>query len=56
VETTVEDETIPPGKTEYYAVVYETPVMGARQRLRVSVGQITAADEPATVNLTSSDH
>jgi hypothetical protein len=55
VETTVEDETIPPGKTEYYAVVYETPVMGARQRLRVSVGQITAADEPATVNLTSSD-
>jgi hypothetical protein len=55
VETTVEDETIPHGKTEYYAVVYETPVMGARQRLRVSVGQITAADEPATVNLTSSD-
>jgi hypothetical protein len=55
VETTVEDEVILPGETEYYAVVYETPIMGARQRLRVSVGQYTAADEPAKVNLTSSD-
>jgi hypothetical protein len=55
VETTVEDEVIPPGQTEYYAVVYEIPVMGARQRLRVSVGQIYAADEPATANLTSSN-
>ncbi len=55
VETTVEDEVIPPGEIKYYAVVYETPIMGARQRLRVSVGQITAADEPATVNLTSSN-
>jgi hypothetical protein len=55
VETTVEDEVIPPGETKYYAVVYETTVMGARQRLRASVGQIYAADEPATVNLTSSN-
>jgi hypothetical protein len=55
VETTVEDEVLPPGKTEYYAVVYETPVMGVRQRLRASVGQIYAADEPATANLTSSN-
>ncbi len=55
VDTTVVDEVIRGGETQYYAVVYETPIMGARQRLRVSVGHITAADEPATVNLTSSN-
>jgi hypothetical protein len=55
VDTTVKDEVIAPGEIEYYAVVYETPIMGVRQRLRVSVGQITAADEPASVTLTSSN-
>jgi hypothetical protein len=29
--------------------------MGARQRLRVAIGQTTAADEPAAVNLPSSN-
>jgi len=54
-ETTVTDNTIPAGATRYYALVYETPVLGARQRLRVIVGQTIAADEPATTNLTSSN-
>src|SRR6266542_389517 len=48
VQTTVTDDVIPGGETRYYALVYETPILGARQRLRVAVGQTNAADEPAT--------
>ncbi len=54
-DTTATGEIIPGGETRYYALVYEAPVLGARQRLRVVVGQTIAADEPATVNLTSSN-
>jgi hypothetical protein len=53
-ETTATDDLIPAGATRYYAVVYETPILGARQRLSVIVGQTVAADEPATASLTSS--
>jgi hypothetical protein len=53
-ETTAMDGLIPAGATHYYAVVYETPILGARQRLSVVVGQTIAADEPATASLTSS--
>jgi hypothetical protein len=53
-ETTAADGLIPAGATRYYAVVYETPILGARQRLSVVVGQTVAADEPATASLTSS--
>jgi len=55
-ETTATDDVIPAGEVRYYAVVYETPILGARQRLRAVVGQTIAADEPAAVNLTSSKH
>jgi len=48
VQTTVTDDVIPGGETRYYALVYETPILGARQRLRVAVGQTNAADEPAS--------
>ena len=53
IETTAKDNTIPAGAIRYYALVYETQALGVRQRLRVAVGQTTAADEPATANLTS---
>lgn len=53
-ETTATDGVIPGGETRYYALVYEAQILGARQRLRVVVGQTTSADEPATLNLTSS--
>ena len=53
-ETTATDGVIPGGATRYYALVYETQILGARQRLRVVVGQTTSADEPATASLTSS--
>lgn len=48
VESTSLDGKIGAGETAYFAVVYETPILGARQRLRVSVSQTDAADEPAT--------
>jgi len=53
METTVTGEVIPAGSIRYYAVVYEAPIMGARQRLRVAVGQTVAADEPSTASLIS---
>jgi hypothetical protein len=51
VETTSVDGKIVGGGVAYYSIVYESPVMGARQRLRVSVSQTDAADEPATTAL-----
>jgi hypothetical protein len=53
-DTTVIDGVIPSGETRYYALVYEAQILGARQRLRAVVGHATSADEPASVNLTSS--
>jgi hypothetical protein len=54
METTAADGVIPGGETRYYALVYESQIMGARQRLRAVLGQMTSADEPATASLTSS--
>jgi hypothetical protein len=53
-ETTATDGLIPAGAIRHYAVIYETPIMGARQQLSAVVGQTIAADEPATASLTSS--
>jgi hypothetical protein len=49
--TTAVGEIIPGRAVEYYAVAYEAPILGFRQRLRVAVGTTTAADEPAIVAL-----
>jgi hypothetical protein len=51
VHTTATDGLIPGKGTAYYAVVYEAPILGARQQLRVAVGKTTAADEPAVASL-----
>ncbi len=53
VDSTVAGEVIPAGEIRYYALVYEAQILGARQRLRVAIGQTVAADEPATASLTS---
>jgi len=55
VESTSLDGKITAGATVYYAVVYETPILGARQRVRVSVSQTDAADEPATSALNGNE-
>jgi hypothetical protein len=51
VQTTATEGLIPGKGTAYYAVVYEAPILGARQQLRVAVGKTTAADEPAVASL-----
>jgi hypothetical protein len=44
---------VPVGKTVYYAIAYTAPVLGARQRVKVVVSQTNAADEPASIALSS---
>ena len=46
---------IPKGGITYYAVAYASPVLSIHQQLRVSVGQTSAADEPASVVLARSE-
>jgi hypothetical protein len=46
VETTSFEGLILPGSVCYYALVYNAPVMGAKQRLSVSVSHREAADSP----------
>ncbi|MGI8542713.1 MAG: hypothetical protein ACR2MD_04460 [Aridibacter sp.] len=47
-ETTALAGAIPAGATVYYAVVFENPILGANQKLRVSAAHDRAADAPAT--------
>jgi hypothetical protein len=44
---------ISPGMTIYFALAYEAPILGAQQHLKVVVAHMTAADEPATADLTA---
>jgi len=44
---------IPAGAIIYYAIIYETPVLDAAQRVRLSIAQTAAADQPASTELTS---
>lgn len=44
--------TIPARTTLYFALVYEVPILGARQHLKLAVAHMSAADEPATADLT----
>lgn len=38
--------------TRYFALVYEGPILGAQQHLKLAVAHMSAADEPATAALT----
>lgn len=38
--------------TRYFALVYESPILGAQQHLKLAVAHMSAADEPATADLT----
>jgi hypothetical protein len=42
---------IPARTTRYFALVYEAPILGAQQRLKLAVAHMSAADEPATADL-----
>lgn len=43
---------MPAHSTRYFALVYEVPILGARQHLKLAVAHMSAADEPATADLT----
>lgn len=51
VESTSVERLVPAGGIVYVTCVYRTPILGARQRLRVSVSHVDAADEPAATEL-----
>jgi hypothetical protein len=53
VETLEQSGEIAAGQTVYYALLYQEPILGAYQRLKIAVTQLNAADEPATVVLPS---
>jgi len=48
VESTSLEGRLSKGEIAYYAIVYEAPMLGSMQRLRVAVSQMEAADQPAT--------
>jgi hypothetical protein len=43
---------IPARSTRYFVLVYEVPILGAQQHLKLAVAHMSAADEPATADLT----
>jgi len=53
VETSSLAGAIPAGATVYYAIVYESPILDAQQRLRLSVAHREAADKPASADLSA---
>jgi hypothetical protein len=52
-EASAQSNVIPARTTVYYAVAFAMPILGKRQRLRVTVGQRNAADDPVGVSVTS---
>ncbi len=54
-ETTALQGAIPAGATVYYAVVYENPILGANQKLLVSVAHDRAADTPVVAGANKTD-
>jgi len=53
-EASDESGQLPKGGIAYYAVVYTAPILNVEQQVRVSVGQTSAADEPASIVLARS--
>jgi len=53
VESTTTSRVLPAGQVVYYALIFETPLLSAKQHLRVAVAQINATDEPASTALTT---
>jgi len=50
--SSISDASIPPGAIRYFALVYELPILGVQQHLKLAVAHMSAADEPATADLT----
>ena len=52
MSTSAIDGAIPSRATRYFALVYEMPILGAQQHLKLAIAHMRAADEPATADLT----
>ena len=50
--SSISDASIRPGAIRYFALVYEIPILGVQQHLKLVVAHMSAADEPATADLT----
>lgn len=50
-QATTQSNIIPGYSTVYYAVAFAPPILGKHQKVRVTVGQRNAADDPAAGNL-----
>lgn len=50
--SSISDPTIQPGAIRYFALVYELPILGVQQHLKLVVAHMSAADEPAAADLT----
>lgn len=55
VEASDSTAELQPGKTVYFVVAYASPVLGSRQQLKITVGQASAADEPASIAIANSE-
>lgn len=51
--SSISDPSIQPGAIRYFALVYEVPILGVQQHLKLMVAHMSAADEPATADLTA---
>jgi hypothetical protein len=50
--SSISDPSIQSGTYRYFALVYELPILGVQQHLKLVVAHMSAADEPATADLT----
>ena len=50
--SSISDASIQPGAIRFYALAYELPILGIHQHLKLVVAHMSAADEPATADLT----
>ena len=55
VESSEPTGLIQPKATVYYAIAYVAPLLGAHQRIRVSIAHSNAADEPASIMLATTN-
>ena len=53
LQSTTRSSLVPVGSTVYYAIAFDSPLLGAKQHLRVAVGQTNAADEPVSTGVST---
>lgn len=51
-ESSAKNQMIPGRQTVYYAIAYSPPILSTKQKVRITVGQRSAADAPVAVDIT----